>query len=104
MNISGNHEYYAADVINWMNYLKKLGFTVLHNSHVNISDNSGGSFCLAGCDDIAGHLLLLVEFSVSIAFFQQFVSLSDPHCMHLVHKLSLSSFYFIDQVGMHNLI
>jgi len=58
MDVLGNHEYYAADVINWMKYLPELGFTVLHNSHVNITDNSGGSFCLAGCDDIAGGLLL----------------------------------------------
>ena len=61
MDISGNHEYYTADITNWMKYLVELGFVVLHNSHVNISDNSGGSFCLAGCDDIAGRLMLLVQ-------------------------------------------
>jgi len=64
MDISGNHEYFTADIINWFKYLEELGFIVLHNSHVNISDNAGGSFCLAGCDDISGHLLLLVKIFV----------------------------------------
>jgi len=57
VDVLGNHEYFMGDVVDWLKYLPELGFTVLHNSHVNISDNSGGSFCLAGCDDLDGRLM-----------------------------------------------
>jgi len=88
MDISGNHEYYTADVINWMNYLEELGFVVLHNSHVNISDNSGGSFCLAGCDDIAANLLLSVELLFIVFFVQYSLSFFENIICSPSHALS----------------
>ena len=50
----GNHEYLTMDVDNWFRYLEKLGFTILHNSNVKITDDKSKGeeyFCLAGVDD-----------------------------------------------------
>ncbi|XP_041376694.1 transmembrane protein with metallophosphoesterase domain-like [Gigantopelta aegis] len=52
--ISGNHEYYTGDVDNWFDYLRTLGFTVLHNSNVKLPSNIDArqQICLAGTDDL----------------------------------------------------
>lgn len=55
----GNHEYYTGEVDKWFAYLQdEPGFTVLHNSHVNVTDQFGNYFCLAGTDDIEAHQML----------------------------------------------
>lgn len=61
--LAGNHEYYTGEVDQWFAYLQsELGFTVLHNSHVNIANQFGDSFCLAGTDDIEARQMPYVDF------------------------------------------
>jgi hypothetical protein len=65
--IPGNHEYYTGDVDQWFAHLRnELGFTVLHNSHVNIYNQLGDFFCLAGTDDIEARRMQSVDVSFSI--------------------------------------
>jgi len=41
------------DVENWMNKLKELGITVLHNTNVKIPyDNNNNALCFVGTDDL----------------------------------------------------
>ncbi len=44
------------DVDNWFRHLETLGFTILHNSHVKISQGAD-YFCLAGVDDWSVNML-----------------------------------------------
>lgn len=55
--VTGNHEYYAGANA-WIDELRRLGMTVLLNSHVTIADRQGGAapLVLAGVADYgAGH-------------------------------------------------
>lgn len=51
--VTGNHEYYTMDVENWMNKLKELGITILHNANVKIPyDSNNHALCFVGTDDL----------------------------------------------------
>ncbi|ESO07603.1 hypothetical protein HELRODRAFT_76151 [Helobdella robusta] len=52
--VTGNHDYYTGDVLNWMSYLEhQLNFTVLNNMNVKITKNGAEEFFyLAGIDDV----------------------------------------------------
>ncbi|XP_062922809.1 transmembrane protein with metallophosphoesterase domain [Mobula hypostoma] len=57
--VTGNHDYYSADVTNWFMHLQSLNIRPLHNEHVRIYSPTGDKnwFCLAGVDDIEAELL-----------------------------------------------
>ncbi|XP_005997248.1 transmembrane protein with metallophosphoesterase domain [Latimeria chalumnae] len=57
--VTGNHEYYTADVNNWFKHLESLNIHPLHNENAKISGlgNSDDWFCLAGVDDIEAGIL-----------------------------------------------
>ncbi|KAK1161884.1 transmembrane protein with metallophosphoesterase domain [Acipenser oxyrinchus oxyrinchus] len=57
--ITGNHEYYTADVSNWFSHLRSLNIQSLHNSNarVSLSRDSDEWLCLAGVDDLEARLL-----------------------------------------------
>ncbi|GMT27983.1 hypothetical protein PFISCL1PPCAC_19280 [Pristionchus fissidentatus] len=46
--VTGNHDYYYADVREWLSLYEKKGIHVLHNRHVMLK-----GVCLAGTDDIS---------------------------------------------------
>ncbi|KAL4234599.1 hypothetical protein ACF0H5_006240 [Mactra antiquata] len=50
--VTGNHEYYTADVQNWFKRLESLGVIILHNSNVKLHGAGTDSVCLAGTDDL----------------------------------------------------
>ncbi|MFC1883848.1 metallophosphoesterase [Thermodesulfobacteriota bacterium] len=50
--VTGNHEYYSG-VIEWLEKIRQLGFTVLQNEHVVI-DRGNASMLLAGVTDYRG--------------------------------------------------
>ena len=47
----GNHEYYTADVHNWMKKLASFGIRILHNENVLLPTKEKQSICLAGVND-----------------------------------------------------
>ena len=53
----GNHEYYSGQVDKWFEELTSLGFNVLHNSHVQVPQDSSQFFYLAGVDDLVATLM-----------------------------------------------
>lgn len=57
--VTGNHDYYSADVSNWFTHLQSLNVQPLHNAHVKIYSPSGNNdwFCLAGVDDVEAEML-----------------------------------------------
>ncbi|QSQ15959.1 metallophosphoesterase [Myxococcus landrumensis] len=50
--VTGNHEYYAGDVV-WVEFLQSLDIQTLRNRHVRIGD-AGASLDLVGVDDWSG--------------------------------------------------
>jgi predicted MPP superfamily phosphohydrolase len=102
--VTGNHEYHTGDVRNWMDFVnKELGFTVLHNSHVNVTtDRHGAYFCLAGTDDIGATLLQDVDHGMDLDKAVESCDPSQPIIL-LAHqpraaKLALNSKYNIQLV------
>jgi predicted MPP superfamily phosphohydrolase len=101
--VSGNHEYHTGDVVNWFAHLStELGFTVLHNSHINITDRHGGFFYLAGTDDIDARMMQHAEHGMDL---DKAVGSCDQHqpIILLAHqpraaKLALDSEYNIQLV------
>ncbi|XP_076880027.1 transmembrane protein with metallophosphoesterase domain [Brachyhypopomus gauderio] len=57
--VTGNHEYYTADVEGWFEFLHSKGITPLHNTHVRLSrpGQSQDWICLAGVDDLEASML-----------------------------------------------
>ncbi|XP_066569597.1 transmembrane protein with metallophosphoesterase domain [Amia ocellicauda] len=56
--VTGNHDYYTADVDSWLGYLRTLNVMPLHNANARISasEQSKEWFCLAGVDDLEARL------------------------------------------------
>uniref|UniRef100_UPI00398EFE3E transmembrane protein with metallophosphoesterase domain n=1 Tax=Pristiophorus japonicus TaxID=55135 RepID=UPI00398EFE3E len=57
--VTGNHDYYSADIANWFKHLLTLNIRPLHNEHVKIYSPTENKswFCLAGVDDIEAEML-----------------------------------------------
>ncbi|XP_048403190.1 transmembrane protein with metallophosphoesterase domain isoform X1 [Stegostoma tigrinum] len=57
--VTGNHDYYSADIANWFKHLKSLKIQPLHNENVKIHSlrEDKDWFCLAGVDDIEAEML-----------------------------------------------
>ncbi|XP_060723002.1 transmembrane protein with metallophosphoesterase domain [Tachysurus vachellii] len=57
--VTGNHEYYTADVDNWFEFLRSKGIEPLHNSHARVfrPGQTQDWFCLAGIDDLEASML-----------------------------------------------
>jgi predicted MPP superfamily phosphohydrolase len=53
--VTGNHEYYS-DSASWIEFIERLGITVLQNQHVAVGDRSarGAQFDIAGFPDRMG--------------------------------------------------
>ncbi|KAG7468690.1 hypothetical protein MATL_G00145700 [Megalops atlanticus] len=57
--VTGNHDYYTADVEGWYSHLRSLSIQPLHNSHARVSrpDSPQDWICLAGVDDLEARML-----------------------------------------------
>ncbi|XP_069757535.1 transmembrane protein with metallophosphoesterase domain isoform X2 [Narcine bancroftii] len=66
--VTGNHDYYSADVANWLVHLQSLNIRPLHNEHVKIYSPRGNKdwFCLAGVDDIEADMLQYPEHGMDL--------------------------------------
>ncbi|XP_029109549.1 transmembrane protein with metallophosphoesterase domain [Scleropages formosus] len=56
--VTGNHEYYTADVERWFTHLRSLNIQPLHNEHVRVSrpERTVDWICLAGVDDLEARM------------------------------------------------
>ncbi|KAL4657033.1 transmembrane protein with metallophosphoesterase domain [Arapaima gigas] len=57
--VTGNHEYYTADVDRWFTHLRSLSIQPLHNEHARVAhpEQSSDWICLAGVDDLEARML-----------------------------------------------
>ncbi|KAG5848520.1 hypothetical protein ANANG_G00099320 [Anguilla anguilla] len=57
--VTGNHDYYTADVERWFSHLRSLGIQPLHNGNAKIfrKERKEDWICLAGVDDLEARML-----------------------------------------------
>ncbi|KAJ8271917.1 hypothetical protein COCON_G00107760 [Conger conger] len=57
--VTGNHDYYTADVERWFSHLRSLSIQPLHNGNARIFRKEGKEdwICLAGVDDLEARML-----------------------------------------------
>ncbi|XP_048828621.1 transmembrane protein with metallophosphoesterase domain isoform X3 [Brienomyrus brachyistius] len=67
--VTGNHDYYTADVEAWFAHLRALNIQALHNDHARISQPGQKSdwLCLAGVDDLEARILRYPGHGMNVA-------------------------------------